>query len=1007
MKPKALINLLTLAAVLLGGRQASAGDVRGLVHSVSALDGIGHSHISNAITDKTGFLWLATWNGLARYDGNNIHWFKPIMLSEGTIDSNRIYNVKPCGDDRLWCVSSDNQLFTFDRHNYRFENVTTATKAISAKKVKVVTPLKNGHTWVIFKDFSAIRLDNGHPSSGGIFFPSAGAIVRGAEKIAEIGLGAGGDEWILTDAGAYNHTRRTTVPGRFFTVEAPGGRTWLVRPDGSLYQPESRRTIASPFVAGCRLADVRVSGNTIVMGGEGGTAAVDAGSGHTTLLSSTPSVYIFLDSRRRVWSFTPDGDIIMASDLTRPETRRLSAASDGSTEPMKNPQLIYETDEGVIVTKPHERMMSFYDEAAGRLEPLSFFSRSGAVDFSPGAIKKFYPGRHNLWLITADGADCLSFHTGKFTRQSHEPASETRALLTDSRGVRWQADRDRLYPSQSAPLDIATVYTLAEDDGGNIWAGTKGNGLWIVSPDGRRDRIGRDAVTTGGLPSDSIYDICFQGRDRVWLGSFGSGLIRGDRRPDGSWAFVRAAGRQASLKIRRIHPVDRNTLLLATTEGLVTADVTRPEAPRYYTNRFRAEEWGLKGNDIIDIVAIGKRLFVCVFGNGVSEITSASLRSDDLRFRHYPLTDGAESGQIRAAVADGDKVWIVSAGSIACLSTSTGNVSTVPAGYITGKVGFTEATPVNDGGVITVGTTDGTLTFNARDIVAETDTTSLRLTAVRFHDGIEVIPLDDPDSLTIGRDRRSLSLFLSTMAFDDRAEHSIRYRLEDCEEGWNYQHGNTPTVIYNNIAPGTHRLVIEMKGADGTWHAARPALTLEVTPTVTETVWFRIMTALLAALGVIGLVLAIVHYRRLHDIARRKYSLLMTVEDIDRGLVADAQAAGTVADADKEFLESTVKYLTDNIDNPSLVVEDLARHHAMSRTAFYRRMKEITGLSPVSFIRQLRIRRAIALLDKGSLSIAEVAYRVGFEDPKYFSKCFKAETMMTPSQYLAQRESHS
>ncbi len=245
------------------------------------------------------------------------------------------------------------------------------------------------------------------------------------------------------------------------------------------------------------------------------------------------------------------------------------------------------------------------------------------------------------------------------------------------------------------------------------------------------------------------------------------------------------------------------------------------------------------------------------------------------------------------------------------------------------------------------------------------------------------------------------------MAFDDRAEHSIRYRLEDCEEGWNYQHGNTPTVIYNNIAPGTHRLVIEMKGADGTWHAARPALTLEVTPTVTETVWFRVMTALLAALGVIGLVLAIVHYRRLHDIARRKYSLLMTVEDIDRGLVADAQAAGTVADADKEFLESTVKYLTDNIDNPSLVVEDLARHHAMSRTAFYRRMKEITGLSPVSFIRQLRIRRAIALLDKGGLSIAEVAYRVGFEDPKYFSKCFKAETMMTPSQYLAQRESHS
>ena len=61
-------------------------------------------------------------------------------------------------------------------------------------------------------------------------------------------------------------------------------------------------------------------------------------------------------------------------------------------------------------------------------------------------------------------------------------------------------------------------------------------------------------------------------------------------------------------------------------------------------------------------------------------------------------------------------------------------------------------------------------------------------------------------------------------------------------------------------------------------------------------------------------------------------------------------------------------------------------------------------LSPVDFIKQMRIKKALKLLDEGGLSIAEVAYRVGFSDPKYFSRCFKAEMNITPSQYIESRK---
>jgi transcriptional regulator GlxA family with amidase domain len=56
-------------------------------------------------------------------------------------------------------------------------------------------------------------------------------------------------------------------------------------------------------------------------------------------------------------------------------------------------------------------------------------------------------------------------------------------------------------------------------------------------------------------------------------------------------------------------------------------------------------------------------------------------------------------------------------------------------------------------------------------------------------------------------------------------------------------------------------------------------------------------------------------------------------------------------------------------------------------------------LSPIDFIKQMRIKKALKLMEDTSLSITDIAYKVGFADPKYFSKCFKAEMGMTPKQY--------
>ena len=92
------------------------------VHDFASNNGLLEAHMSNAIQDKDGFMWFATWNGLVRYDGYNYYSFKPVQNSGGTISSNRIFNIKKTANDKLWCLSSDNRLYLFDTHSCVFSN---------------------------------------------------------------------------------------------------------------------------------------------------------------------------------------------------------------------------------------------------------------------------------------------------------------------------------------------------------------------------------------------------------------------------------------------------------------------------------------------------------------------------------------------------------------------------------------------------------------------------------------------------------------------------------------------------------------------------------------------------------------------------------------------------------------------------------------------------------------------------------------------------------------------
>lgn len=102
---------------------------------------------------------------------------------------------------------------------------------------------------------------------------------------------------------------------------------------------------------------------------------------------------------------------------------------------------------------------------------------------------------------------------------------------------------------------------------------------------------------------------------------------------------------------------------------------------------------------------------------------------------------------------------------------------------------------------------------------------------------------------------------------------------------------------------------------------------------------------------------------------------------------------------DDAFLRKIQETIKENIGETDLSVEFLAEKTALSRVQLFRKFKAITGCTPSEYIKAVRLQHAADILQSGKQSIADVAYMVGFSDPKYFSNCFSEKFGMTPSQY--------
>ena len=114
--------------------------------------------------------------------------------------------------------------------------------------------------------------------------------------------------------------------------------------------------------------------------------------------------------------------------------------------------------------------------------------------------------------------------------------------------------------------------------------------------------------------------------------------------------------------------------------------------------------------------------------------------------------------------------------------------------------------------------------------------------------------------------------------------------------------------------------------------------------------------------------------------------------------VEDDEIGNLSNEIDKSFLKQLRKIIQENLSNSDLSVEQIGDEIGLSRVQLYRKVKALTGYSPVEMLRKARLMRARHLLQTTDKSVSEVAYAVGFSTPSYFSKCYKEEFDLQPAQ---------
>ncbi len=251
----------------------------------------------------------------------------------------------------------------------------------------------------------------------------------------------------------------------------------------------------------------------------------------------------------------------------------------------------------------------------------------------------------------------------------------------------------------------------------------------------------------------------------------------------------------------------------------------------------------------------------------------------------------------------------------------------------------------------------------------------------------------DSFHLELDADTEDLSVSISNFTY--HIPNKYAFRLEGKDNDWSILDEKENTINIRHLKKGNYHLWIKTTDEWNEWQPEQKLLQITRLPAWYETWWAYLFY------GFIGLCFGylIYHLYRIRIRHRQKKSFKKPDEISLNSL--------SFPDMDKQFLQQLADCIHEHLSEEGFGIEHLATQLSVSKSTLHRRVKASTGLTPLEFIHNIKLKYACMMLQQGTRTIAEVAYATGFNSPKYFTRCFKDEFNLTPSEYAARHQNKS
>ena len=641
----------------------------------------------------------------------------------------------------------------------------------------------------------------------------------------------------------------------------------------------------------------------------------------------------------------------------------------------------------------------------------------------------------NVWLRSMFGVYRLSFSQKSYTFFPQKNPGQIRCFYVDKKKRYWVVCRDdksvRLFNKDNCFLGYlgkdgllhssyvpfgSPIYNIMQDSHSTFWFCSKPDGLFRLRENSKGKFTIKNFIHSQDRYSLSNNELYYTKEDRygrLWIATFGDGVnCILNPQSDKPFFMNRHNGlcypKNKGQRTRQIHITHDGVMLVATTSGLIVADVTPKDIRRinfkcHVKDVRRASS--LSNNATMYVTEDSKhRLYVCTESGGVNRIISKNLLSDKLEFRHYNMTTGLPSDVALSAVAMSDSLLIVSNNQLILLNPDRESSMNNTAFFWKDKLRFSDACPTQlpDGKWI-FGLQDGCFTIQADKLQKSYYVPNLVLTGLSVENGNIDHSVCWEDTLVLHPSKRSFTVYFAALNYSGNDNISYAFQMGQEPKEWNLI-GKNRSATFLDLRPGEYQLKIRSTNNDGIWVDNIRVVTIIVEPTFWETPIAKFLYFLFLLVVVWCILRArryVLNLKRHQQELHKAYLALLNRKDMLKEDEHEARYTPSMKPDDEVFMQRAMKFIEEHIGDSDINIGDMAEATFTSRSGLNRKMKSLVGVTPLHFIREARIRKACQML-KGGATVNDVACSCGFSDSKYFGKCFKSEIGMTPLEYKKQ-----